>query len=167
MDFFPPHLQKNVAGLDPGTGRRRAVHDLRHFRTRTFRRRGGLGNINPDPTMPGFAEADKIAADFLGRFDWHRITRRIVFKAADQDADNLAFHVQERCAGLSPLCRKIDPQVRGRKITAEVFPIKSCDHSEIRRFRQIQWITNRDDGGCDSQLLGFPNRQRRRCDIRL
>ncbi|OLC28936.1 MAG: hypothetical protein AUH91_01135 [Verrucomicrobia bacterium 13_1_40CM_4_54_4] len=38
--------------------------------------------------------------------------------------------------------------------------VEPRDHSEIRRFRQIQWITNGDDWGCHLQFLRFSDRHR-------
>src|SRR4030095_1977562 len=94
--FLPAYLQQNIAGFDSRTGRRGVRHDLRHFRERTFYRLTRHGDIDPHPAMPGLAETHEIAANFLGCFNWHRVTRRVVLKTADNDTNDLTFHVQER-----------------------------------------------------------------------
>ena len=57
--------------------------------------------------MPGFAETNKVAANFLGGFDWHRVTRRIIFKTANNNPNHFTFHVQERSASFAALGRSV------------------------------------------------------------
>ena len=52
--------------------------------------------------------------------------------------------------------------MRGMKIIAEIFSIKTADQPEAGRFRQIQRIPDRDDGGSDLHVFGFANGQRGR-----
>src|SRR5438094_6608581 len=50
----------------------------------------------------------------------------------------------------------------GGKIATETFPVEARDHAEVRRFRQIQRISDRYDRGRQFQFLGFTNWQCRR-----
>src|SRR6185369_17268709 len=84
--FGSSHLQQNVARFYSGVGRRRSLHDLGHFRSRTLYRRRRLGYIDPNPAVAGLTETDKVAADFLRRLNWHGITRRVVFETAHHNA---------------------------------------------------------------------------------
>src|SRR5437879_3252440 len=51
--------------------------------------------------------------------------------------------------------------MRGRKIAAEVFAIKSCDHAEAWRLRQIERVTDGHHWRGDLDLIGFADRQSR------
>ena len=163
VDFVPPHLQENVAGLDPELAAGVPSMISRHFRSRTFHRRGRLGNINPDPTVRGPRRNGRNRCGFSRPLRLARHNTKSCFRGLlHHNANDLRLSCSRAARQPLPLCWQIEPQVSGRKVAAEIFPIKSCDHSEIRCFRQIQWITNRDDRRCHSQLLGFSNRQRGR-----
>src|SRR5258708_2501406 len=136
--FLPAYLQQNIAGFDSRTRRRGVLHDLRHFRERTFYRLTRHGYMDANPAMPGFAKTHEIAPNFLGCFNRHSVTRRVVLKAADNNTNHLTFHVQERRASFPTLRRQIKTHVSRRKITAQIFSIKSRHHSKIGRLRQIQ-----------------------------
>ena len=44
--------------------------------------------------MPGLAETHEIASNFLGCFNWHRVTRRVVLETADHNSNDFAFDIQ-------------------------------------------------------------------------
>src|SRR6266850_2389761 len=123
--FLPAYLQQNIAGFDSRTRRRGVLHDLRHFRERTFHRLTRHGYIDANPAMPGLAETHEIAPNFLGCFNWHCVARSVVFKTANNDTNDFTFHVQQRRAGFTALRRQIKTHVSRRKITAQIFSIKS------------------------------------------
>jgi hypothetical protein len=84
---------------------------LRHFLQAKPQPVTRPGDIDPDPAMPGLAETHEIASNFLGCFNWHRVTRRVVLETANNDANDLTFHVQQRRAGFSALRRQIKTHV--------------------------------------------------------
>src|SRR5437773_2635135 len=121
---------------------------------------GGLGQlVDADPAVSGLSETNKVIADFLRRFDRDRVTGRVIVQTADDNAHHFAPHVQQRRPSLTSLGGNIHAQMDRRKITAEIFPVESCDHPEIGRLLQIQWETDRYDRRCNFQLFGFTNRQ--------
>ena len=77
------------------------------------------------------------------------------------------LEIEERRAGFTALRGEIDAQMRGREITAEIFPIESRDHSETGRFRQIERITDRDHGRGEAEFSGFSDGQERRLGLHL
>ena len=70
-----------------------------------------MDDIDSDPAVPGLAETDEIAPDFLCRFNRHRVTRRVVLETANDDANDLTFQVQERRASFAALRRQIKTHV--------------------------------------------------------
>ena len=68
------------------------------------------------------------------------------------------------CAALG---RKVDPQMRGRKIAAEKFPIKPGDHSETGCFGKIERKANGHNRRGDFNLFGLADGQGGRRDVRL
>ena len=120
-----------------------------------------LLHIDSDPAMARFAEANEVAANFFRGIDRQRVAGGIVFQTADENADDFALEIKQRRAGFTALRRQIDPQMRGGKIAAEIFPIETRDHSEAGRLRKIERITDRDHRRGHFQLVRFADGQRR------
>src|SRR6476659_6300508 len=55
--------------------------------------------------------------------------------------------------------------MRSMKIIDEIFSIKTADQPEAGRFRQIQWIPDRNDRSRDLHVFGFANGQRGRSRV--
>ena len=108
---------------------------------------GVLASATLAPIQPcaDLAETNEIAPDFFGGFNRQCVTGRIILQAADQDPDHFAFQIQQWRAGFAALRRQVHAQMRGRKITAQIFAIEPGDHSEARSLGKIERITNRDD----------------------
>ena len=59
--------------------------------------------------MPSFAKSHEVTPDFFRGINRQRVARRIIFKAADQDANDFSLEIQNRRAGLAALRGQVHP----------------------------------------------------------
>src|ERR1700736_1382273 len=92
--------------------------------------------------MADFTETNEIVPDLFGSIDWQRITGRIVFQTADQNANHFAFQIQQGRAGFATLSRQVYAQVCREQITTEIFSVEPGDQPETGRLPKIERITD-------------------------
>ena len=115
--------------------------------------------------MARFAETHEVVVDFLRGIDRQRIAGGIVLQTADENTDHFTFEIEQRRARFAALRRKIHAQMRRGKISAEILPIETGDHSEAGRLWKIERKTDRNDRRRNFQLIRMTNWQRRRSRV--
>ena len=91
MHFRPSDLKNNVARFHSRFSRRRVFHDIFGDRPRAFHWLSRFCHVGADPTMPRFAEAHKIVADFFRCLDRQRVTGGIIFETVEENSDDFAL----------------------------------------------------------------------------
>ena len=112
------HLKEDVAFVGAGIARRRVPHNFGNLRARALNGCNRGRNVDPDPAMPHFAKANEVAPDFFRGINRQSITGRAVVHAADENADDFAFEIQQGRARFAALRGQVHPQMRGGKIAA-------------------------------------------------
>src|ERR1051325_4784144 len=80
---------------------------------------------------------------------------------ADENADDFAFGVEQRCATLAALDSNVGADVPRGKVAPEVFDIEPADGAESGRERKVHRKADGDDGRSYREISGFSEGEER------
>ena len=164
--FVLPTCSRMSPGLNAGTKSRRILHDsvigpgaiLYFF---------GCGDVDADPAVSCFPKTDEVVPDFFRGVDRQGVAGGAVLDMADKDADDFALEIQDRSAGFPPLGGNIYSNMRGGEITFQKFPVEARDSSRSSAFSGDPGEIRSYHRHGHFHRLRFPDRQRRRGDVRF
>ena len=124
-------------------------------------------DVDSDPAMARFTETDEVVPDFFRGIDRQSVTGGAVLDLGDEDANDFAFEIQKRRARFAALGGDIHPNVGCIEMTAHKFPIEPGHHPKARRFREIEWVTDRHHRRRHFQGLRLADWRAGRGDVRF